>query len=75
MMLSVCLILLLCFYTGTGAATIQYQYDANGNLIQGDGKHFRYNDVYSLVAESEPQICTDFRDFTDYVHFLVCEIC
>ncbi len=49
MILSVCLILLLCFCTGTGAATIQYQYDANGNLIQGDGKHFRYNDANKLV--------------------------
>ncbi len=37
--------------TEVGASTsLTYQYDANGNLTQGDGKYFEYNDFNQLVS-------------------------
>ena len=32
-----------------GSVELDYAYDANGNLIQGDGKHYEYNDANRLV--------------------------
>lgn len=31
------------------AVSLDYKYDANGNLIQGDGKYYEYNDANRLV--------------------------
>jgi RHS repeat-associated protein len=52
------------------AATIlTYEYDANGNLISGDGKYFEYNDANQLVRvrqdnASGPVIAEYFYDYT-----------
>jgi len=46
-----------------------YQYDANGDLIQGDGKHYEYNDANQLVRvrhgdQTGPVIAEYFYDYT-----------
>lgn len=35
--------------TAIAATTMTYDYDANGNLIRGEGKYFEYNDANQLV--------------------------
>lgn len=67
----ICLISLLTFLPSTqaGATTqLTYSYDQNGNLIQGDGKYFEYNDANQLVRvrhgnASGPVIAQYFYDY------------
>jgi len=48
--------LLLLFAVAPGvnaAASLTFEYDANGNLIQGDGEYYEYNDANQLVGGGE----------------------
>lgn len=61
------MILLTCeVYAST---SLTYVYDANGNLINGDGKYYEYNDANQLVKvrhgdQSGPAIAEYFYDYT-----------
>jgi RHS repeat-associated protein len=49
--------------------TLTYEYDANGNLISGDGKYYEYNDANQLVRvrhrdQNGPVIAEYFYDYT-----------
>ncbi len=51
------------------STTLTYTYDANGNLIGGDGKHYEYNDANKLVKvrhgdASGPVIVEYVYDYT-----------
>ena len=53
----------------TAATSITYVYDANGNLIQGDGKYYEYNDANQLVKvrhedASGPILAEYFYDYS-----------
>jgi RHS repeat-associated protein len=76
-MKSICcqiLLLLLLFVFGFtnyvfAITSLTYQYDANGNLISGDGKHYEYNDANQLVRvrhgdQNGPVIAEYFYDYT-----------
>jgi RHS repeat-associated protein len=41
--------MLLTATTAIAATSLSYVYDANGNLINGDGKYYEYNDANQLV--------------------------
>ncbi|QTA89006.1 RHS repeat-associated core domain-containing protein [Desulfonema magnum] len=43
------MMLLSYFHTGFAATSVKYEYDANGNLIRGEGKFYEYNDANKLV--------------------------
>jgi RHS repeat-associated protein len=50
------------------ATTLTYQYDANGNMISGEGKHYEYNDANQLVRVRQnnaigPVIAEYFYDY------------
>lgn len=63
-------LLLLCSsFNAQASTTLNYSYDANGNMIQGDGKYFEYNDANQLVKvrhgdASGPVIAQYFYDYT-----------
>ena len=44
-----CLLICLAAFPCYAATNQSYQYDDNGNLINGDGKYFEYNDANKLV--------------------------
>jgi len=49
--------------------TLTYEYDANGNLIQGDGKYYEHNDANQLIRvrhgdASGPVLAEYFYDYT-----------
>ncbi len=51
------------------STSLTYEYDANGNLIQGDGKYYEYNDANKLVKvrhgdQTGPVIAQYFYDYT-----------
>ena len=53
----------------TAATSLTYVYDANGNLIQGDGKYYEYNDANQLVKvrhedASGPILAEYFYDYS-----------
>ncbi len=54
--------------TASGETSISYIYDANGNLIQGDGKYYEYNDANKLVkvrfGDQHGQVIAEY--FYDY---------
>jgi hypothetical protein len=64
------LFLMLAYAGKTNASTsLTYQYDANGNLISGDGKYYEYNDANQLMKvkhgdQSGPVIAEYFYDYT-----------
>ncbi|MCP4105376.1 MAG: peptidoglycan DD-metalloendopeptidase family protein [Desulfobacteraceae bacterium] len=63
--LSIVLLILPCITLA--ATSVEYEYDANGNLIQGVGKYYEYNDANKLVRvrhgdESGPVIAEYFYD-------------
>lgn len=68
----VALISLLTFALMSEASattSLTYEYDANGNLIQGDGKYYEYNDGNQLVRvrhgdQNGPVIAEYFYDYT-----------
>jgi RHS repeat-associated protein len=45
------LLVLLAAFAGevVASTSLAYQYDANGNMISGDGKNFEYNDANRLI--------------------------
>ncbi|QTA89005.1 RHS repeat domain-containing protein [Desulfonema magnum] len=43
------MMLLSYFHTGFAAISVKYEYDANGNLIRGEGKFYEYNDANKLL--------------------------
>jgi RHS repeat-associated protein len=49
MMLSLCLSLVFHAQVCLAEKTLDYEYDANGNLIRGDGKFLEYDDANRLV--------------------------
>ncbi len=64
-LLSIVLLILPC--TTLAATSVEYEYDANGNLIQGVGKYYEYNDANKLVRvrhgdESGPVVAEYFYD-------------
>ena len=62
---------ILCLYFALpvlATTQLSYQYDANGNLIQGDGKFYEYNEANQLVKvrqgdQSGPVIAQYFYDY------------
>jgi RHS repeat-associated protein len=49
--------------------SLTYEYDANGNLIQGDGKYYQYNDANQLIKvrhgdQNGPVIAEYYYDYT-----------
>ncbi len=55
--------------TVTAITSLTYEYDANGNLIKGDGKYYEYNDANKLVKvrhgdQNGPVIAEYFYDYT-----------
>ncbi len=55
--------------SATATTSLTYVYDANGNLISGDGKYYEYNDANQLVRvkhgdQSGPVIAEYFYDYT-----------
>lgn len=63
-------LLTIVFISNVKAITsLTYEYDANGNLIQGDGKYYEYNDANQLVRvrhgdQNGPVIAEYFYDYT-----------
>ena len=63
------IIVLLYATASLAATTLTYEYDANGNMIRGDGKHYEYNDANQLVKvrhgdQSGPVIAEYVYDHT-----------
>jgi RHS repeat-associated protein len=63
-------LVILPFFSEVNATTsLTYQYDANGNLIQGDGKYYEYNDANQLIKvrhndQNGPVLAEYFYDYT-----------
>ncbi len=59
----------VCLQATTSSVPLNYEYDANGNLISGDGKYYEYNDANRLVKirhydKTGPVIAEYFYDHT-----------
>jgi len=67
--LSLVFSVLLFASTVIATTSLTYQYDANGNLISGDGKYYEYNDANQLIRvrhgdQNGPVIAEYFYDYT-----------
>ncbi len=67
--LSLLFSVLLFASTVIATTSLTYEYDANGNLVRGDGKHYEYNDANQLVRvrhgdQNGPVIAEYFYDYT-----------
>jgi hypothetical protein len=65
----VCFLFLFFASSATATTTLTYQYDANGNLVNGDGKYYEYNDSNQLIKvrhsdASGPVLAEYFYDYT-----------
>lgn len=63
------LVFFLFASSATAVTSLTYEYDANGNLIRGDGKYYEYNDANQLVRvkhgdQAGPVVAEYVYDYT-----------